>query len=794
MIRLPHDPLAAGPADPAARPAGRRRPDAGRAATPAAAPTAAITPAQAQQALEVLKDDAKRAQFIAVLEALAKVAPAATPAATPGTPTPAISVGDAKVAIPLAPDSLGAQILVDASDRLSHLSADLLSTAQAATNLPSLWRSVVYVANDEWSRRMLFDAGWKLLVVVAVGLAAQAVVRRLVRGPMQSLRRRAAAIRAPQSDDEPSPEELGLAEAERGQTEKINSDRPWHRFPSMLLLLRRLPLALARLCLELLPVLAILATGYALLGAGLGSEQVTRLVILALLHAYVLCRVATSVLRMLVGPSDPRLFPIDDAAASYALHWVRRIAAVAIFGYALAEVGLLFGLNPIAHDALIKLVALVVGVFLAMIVLHNRAAVASWIRAREEADGTMVVLRNRLASLWHIIAILYLLALWLVWALEVPDGFYRLLRLFIATAVILTLARLAVLAVLGALDRAARVPPHLAQRYPGLEARVGNYHPLARGLAKCAIGAIAVVALFQAWGFDSLAWFDVGALGGRLVSAVGIIGITLLLSLLVWEAVNAAIQRYLSRLAREGQAARSARLRTLLPMLRTTLLVSIGLFAGLMVLSEVGVNIAPLLAGAGVIGIAVGFGSQKLVQDIITGLFLLLENAMQVGDTVSLGGLTGTVENLSVRTIRLRALDGSVHIVPFSAVTTVTNMTRDYGYAVIDVEVSVNEDPDHIGEVLRTIGREMRAEPRWETAIRDDIDVMGVDRFLATTLVVRARLRTTPAQRWAVGREINLRIKHRFDELAIDSPMTSYKALPRPLPAPAPAPAPSPAT
>jgi small conductance mechanosensitive channel len=125
--------------------------------------------------------------------------------------------------------------------------------------------------------------------------------------------------------------------------------------------------------------------------------------------------------------------------------------------------------------------------------------------------------------------------------------------------------------------------------------------------------------------------------------------------------------------------------------------------------------------------------------------------------------------------------------VPFSAVTTVTNMTRDFGYAVIDVEVSVNEDPDRIAEVLRGIGRELRAEPRWDTVIRDDLEVMGVDRFLATTLVVRARMRTTPAQRWAVSREFNLRIKHRFDELAIESPMTSYKVLPRPLPA-APAP------
>jgi moderate conductance mechanosensitive channel len=285
----------------------------------------------------------------------------------------------------------------------------------------------------------------------------------------------------------------------------------------------------------------------------------------------------------------------------------------------------------------------------------------------------------------------------------------------------------------------------------------------------------------------ALTWFESGRLGERALSALGIIGITLALSLLVWEAVNISIEHHLDRLTRESQVARAARLRTLLPMFRTTLFVAICLVAGLMILGEIGVNIGPLLAGAGVVGIAVGFGSQRLVQDVITGMFLLMENVMQVGDSVTLASLSGTIENLSVRTIRLRALDGSVHVIPFSAVTTVTNMTRDYGYAVLDVEVSVNEDPDRIGEVVREVAREMRGEERWELAIRDDIEMMGVDRFLVTTYVVRARLRTVPAQRWAVQREFNRRIKLRFDELEIESPMTSYKALHRAPPAEVPA-------
>ncbi len=322
-----------------------------------------------------------------------------------------------------------------------------------------------------------------------------------------------------------------------------------------------------------------------------------------------------------------------------------------------------------------------------------------------------------------------------------------------------------------------RIDPALAARHPGLEVTARRYHPIARTVVSAFIAALAVVALFQAWGLDSLAWFADDALGARVVSALMTIGMTLVSGLAAWELANAGIQRHLARLTENAQAARAARLRTLLPMFRTTLLVSIILVASLMVLSQIGVNIAPLLAGAGVLGIAIGFGSQKLVQDVITGLFLLLENTMQVGDVVTLGGLTGTVENLSIRTIRLRALDGAVHIVPFSAVTTVTNLTRDYGYAVMDLSVGLNEEPDHIADVVREVVRTLRAESRWASAIRDDVEIMGIEKFVDLAYVMRARVMTLPGQRWAVSRELNRRIKLRFDELAVESPITSFRAL-----------------
>ena len=197
--------------------------------------------------------------------------------------------------------------------------------------------------------------------------------------------------------------------------------------------------------------------------------------------------------------------------------------------------------------------------------------------------------------------------------------------------------------------------------------------------------------------------------------------------------------------------------------------------AGLIVLSQVGLNIAPLLAGAGVLGVAIGFGSQKLVQDLITGLFLLLENTMQVGDVVTLAGLTGTVEYLSIRTIRLRALDGSVHIIPFSSVTTVTNQTRDFSYALIDLPIGLDEEPDRVTALLTTIVTAMRKEKRWQDAITAELEVMGVYAFTDTAWTLRLRIRTVPAQRWAVNREFNRRVKYCFDQNAVQSPITSYK-------------------
>lgn len=812
------------PADAQTKPAPAAAP-----ATPPGAP-AGVSPAQAQTALDVLTNDARRGEMVTTLQAILKAQPLAAPAAAPaggakpaatGTPTELQTKAElqakdrpaAKLAIPLAPNSLGAEVLVGASERLSSLSSDLIDTARAVTDFPLIVNWATDLARDPDARMALLDAAWKLAVVLGAALGVEWLVWRALRRPVRRLeaaapRRSSEAAAELQNrtsetdpsestssvdpdaepasaahDADPEPEDI----VEKGPEADPIAVKPARKRPSALTLLRRLPYVLGRFLLDIIPILVMAAVCYALLGTPLGDRGTTRLVILAIVNAAILCQVVTSVTRMLVAPTAPRLrlFHVSDQSAAYAVRWVRRIATVAVFGYAFTEVALLFGLYAIAHDALIKLVSLAVHIMLVVIVLQIRGKVARRIRARPGARGVVAVIRNRLAATWHYIAIFYIVALWLVWAFEVADGFTRLLRVFVATVVVLMVARLLGIAAVGAIDRSLRVSPEFSDRYPGLESRVRTYGPIARVVASAIVSIVALIVLFEAWGIDSLGWFAGGALGGRLLEAGITVGVVILVSLGVWEALNIAIQQHLERLTQENQVARSARLRTLLPMLRTTLLVAIVIFSGLMILSQIGVNVAPLLAGAGVVGLAIGFGSQKLVQDIITGLFLLLENAMQVGDVVSLGGLSGTVENLSIRTIRLRALDGAVHIIPFSAVTTVTNMTRDFAYSVLDVNVGLNEEPDDIAKLLKDLVRDMRAEPRWQSALRDDLEVMGLEKFVDLAWVLRIRVKTLPSQRWAVSRELNRRIKYCFDEHAIESPFTSHRALNIPPPPPA---------
>ncbi|HEX5398587.1 MAG TPA: mechanosensitive ion channel family protein [Verrucomicrobiae bacterium] len=192
--------------------------------------------------------------------------------------------------------------------------------------------------------------------------------------------------------------------------------------------------------------------------------------------------------------------------------------------------------------------------------------------------------------------------------------------------------------------------------------------------------------------------------------------------------------------------------------------------ATIMVMKEFGVDVAPVIAAAGVVGLAVGFGAQNLVADFITGFFILLEDQVRVGDVVSIGDKGGFVERVTLRMVILRGLDGSVHFIRNGKIDVVTNMTKEFSHYVITIGVAYRENVDEVIKVLQSIDEEMRQDPAFKDDILAPLEVLGLDSFGDSSVNIKARTKTKPIQQWRIGREFNRRIKNKFDELNIEIP------------------------
>jgi small-conductance mechanosensitive channel len=192
--------------------------------------------------------------------------------------------------------------------------------------------------------------------------------------------------------------------------------------------------------------------------------------------------------------------------------------------------------------------------------------------------------------------------------------------------------------------------------------------------------------------------------------------------------------------------------------------------AVMMILGELGIEIGPVLAAAGVVGVAIGFGAQTLVQDVISGFFILLEDQIRVGDVVEIAGKGGLVEKVNLRMTILRDLAGNVHYIRNGHIDTVTNMTKEYSRYVFNIGVAYREDVDEVMDVLRQLDEELRQDPEFKDDILQPIEILGLDQFADSAVVIKARTTTKPIQQWRVGREFNRRLKKRFDELGIEIP------------------------
>ena len=679
---------------------------------PAPAP---VTADELQRLVDTLQNDQDRAHLVEQLRALIAVQRGQ---AAPETPPPTF---------------IGAL-----SQQLNAISDELLTTAAVLVDAPRLLGWLRDQVSDSDSRARWLEVLTHLAIVFGVAIAAEWVVRWLLARPRAVLANRSSG----------------------------------HLFV-------RLVLNLLRALIGVLPIIAFAAAAYTVLPLTqprVGTARVAEVII----RASVLARIILVVVRaaLLSSHSVAALSGLEEESRNYLYIWVRRFTNSAVYGYGIVEAAWWLGVPGGVYAVLLKTVALVLAVLAIIFVLQNRRPVGVWLRGKSvpsdappPPDSGWRILRTRLAEIWHVLVIVYIAGLYVVYALRIEGGFGFVLRATVLSVVLLVVSRLLVRVILKLTERGFAVSPDLKARFPTLEARANRYVPVVSGVVSAIVYVFTALALLQAWGLDAFAWFD-SELGRRVTGAVVSIAVVLVVALVAWELFSSAIERYLANLGNGTRSStRAARARTLLPLLRTIMLGVIVVLVTLIVLSEIGVNIAPLLAGAGVVGLAIGFGSQSLVKDVITGLFMLIEDTFAVGDVIDLGGgHSGTVEALSVRTIRLRDMAGAIHTIPFSEVHTVKNLTRDFSYFVADVGVVYREDPDHAIDVLNQVGQELAEDPNIAPSILEPLEVVGVDRFSDTAMVIKVRIKVWPFRQWAVGREFNRRMKKAFDQNGIEMP------------------------
>lgn len=276
------------------------------------------------------------------------------------------------------------------------------------------------------------------------------------------------------------------------------------------------------------------------------------------------------------------------------------------------------------------------------------------------------------------------------------------------------------------------------------------------------------------WGLDIWRWM-LGP-GAPIASSLARSALVLLGAIVAWEVAIKAIDKAFHAAAAKAESPRrAAQLRSLAPMLRGAVRTVIAVFAVLIIISQFGVEIGPLLAGAGVVGIAVGFGAQTLVKDYLTGFSLILEDIVSVGDIARIGDCGGLVETMTLRTIRLRDFDGTLHVIPYSEAQIVHNLTKTFSYYVFDLPISYDSDIDKALELMASVGRQLQSEPEFNEKILEPIEVVGVDSLADSAVILKARIKTAPIQQWSVGREYNKRIKMAFDEAGVEIPVPHLK-------------------
>ena len=292
------------------------------------------------------------------------------------------------------------------------------------------------------------------------------------------------------------------------------------------------------------------------------------------------------------------------------------------------------------------------------------------------------------------------------------------------------------------------------------------YAPVLERLVRFVLVISAVLVLSEVWAANLITLSESSTTGGRLLSASIDILVVYLIADLVWVWAKTAIDARLADYKPPEPGAApgpDARLATLLPLIRKVLLVTLLLMVGLIGLSSLGVNVGPLLAGAGVLGIAIGFGAQTLVRDIVSGIFFLLDDAFRVGEYIEMGEIRGTVESISVRSLRLRHHRGAVHTIPFGEMTFLTNHSRDWVIMKLEFRVPFETDLKMIKNIVKDIGKEMLQDPEYGHHILEPLKSQGVRRMEEFNMVIGVKFMGTPGEQWVMRKVVYQRLRDAFE-------------------------------
>lgn len=319
----------------------------------------------------------------------------------------------------------------------------------------------------------------------------------------------------------------------------------------------------------------------------------------------------------------------------------------------------------------------------------------------------------------------------------------------------------------------------LSDRLVGNGAKEGPHRHISIGrwsmrIARITILIAALLIVLRVWGFD-LETLSKGPVGAVL-GVAGRIALIIVLALGAIEITQLALNQIFTRIAsRAKNARRASQLRTLAPVLTAVCTTTFVVVATMMTLSEVGVEIGPLLAGAGIVGLAVGFGAQTIVKDFLTGIFLIVEDTVSIGDTVKIGDFSGTVEEMSLRTIKLRDYDGTLHVFPYSEAQVIHNRTKGFSYAVFEIMISNSAQIAVAMDLMKQVGDELKSDPPNAAAILADIEIAGVDKLSDAGILLKGRIRTAPGAQWRIGRDYLRRIKLAFDQARVEMPTPLLK-------------------